>query len=57
MIGIPIDIDRSDAEILADIDRVWEQTRHVAVGQPPDETARAAMQRAYEEARKQPVPA
>jgi catechol-2,3-dioxygenase len=57
MIGVPIDIDRSDVEVLADIDRVWEQTRHVAVGQPPDEAARAAMQRAYEDARKQPAPA
>jgi catechol-2,3-dioxygenase len=55
MIGIPIDIDRPDAEILADIDRVWEQTRHVPVGTPPDEAAQAAMQRAYEDARKQPV--
>lgn len=55
MIGIPIDIDRPDAEIMADIDRVWEQTRHIPVGTPPDEAAQAAMQRAYEEARKQPV--
>jgi catechol-2,3-dioxygenase len=55
MIGVPIDIDRPDAEIMADIDRVWEQTRHVAVGMAPDEAAIAAMQRAYEDARKQPV--
>jgi catechol-2,3-dioxygenase len=57
MIGVPIDIDRPDAEIMADIDRVWEQTRHVAVGMAPDEAAVAAMQRAYEDARKQPVAA
>jgi catechol 2,3-dioxygenase len=57
MIGVPIDIDRSDAEIMADIDRVWEQTRHVSVGMPPDEAAQQAMQRAYADVRKQPVPA
>jgi catechol-2,3-dioxygenase len=53
MIGVPIDIDRPDAEIMATIDRVWEQTKHVAMGTPPDEAAQAAMQRAYAEARKQ----
>ena len=57
MIGVPIDIDRPDAEIMADIDRVWEQTRHVSVGMVPDEAAQSAMQRAYEEARRQPVTA
>ena len=51
MVGVPIDIDRPDAEIMADIDRVWEQTRHVAVGQAPDAAAVAAMQQAYEDAR------
>jgi catechol 2,3-dioxygenase len=50
MIGVPIDIDRSDEEIMATIDRVWEQTRHVAVGQAPDAAALAAMKQAYEEA-------
>src|SRR5690349_4248242 len=52
MVGIPIDIDRPEADILAEIDRVWEQTRHVAMGTPPDEAAQAAMQRAYQEARR-----
>jgi hypothetical protein len=47
MIGIPIDIDRPEAEILAEIDRVWEQTRHVGVGMVPDAAAIAAMERAY----------
>jgi catechol-2,3-dioxygenase len=51
MIGVPIDIDRPDAEIMATIDHIWEQTRHVAMGTPPDEAALAAMQRAYAEAR------
>jgi len=55
MIGVPIDIDRPDAEIMAEIDRVWQQTRHVAVGMVPDQAAQAAMQRAYAEAGRQPV--
>jgi catechol-2,3-dioxygenase len=50
MVGVPIDIDRPDDEILAQIDRVWDQTRHVAMGTPPDAAAVAAMQRAYQEA-------
>jgi catechol-2,3-dioxygenase len=50
MIGVPIDLDRSDEEIMQTIDRVWEQTRHVSVGMVPDESAVAAMQRAYQEA-------
>jgi catechol-2,3-dioxygenase len=57
MIGVPIDIDRPDAEIMADIDRVWEETRHISVGMPPDDAAQQAMQRAYADARRQPVPA
>jgi catechol-2,3-dioxygenase len=51
MVGVPIDIDRPDAEILAQIDRVWEQTRHVAMGTAPDADAVAAMQQAMQEAR------
>jgi catechol-2,3-dioxygenase len=50
MIGVPIDIHRSKAEVLAEIDRVWEQTRHVPVGGVPDATAIEAMERAYREA-------
>jgi catechol-2,3-dioxygenase len=50
MVGIPIDIDRAEADVLADIDRVWEQTRHVPMGTVPDQAAIAAMQRAYKEA-------
>lgn len=49
MVGVPIDIDRPDAEIMATIDDVWEQTRHVAMGAPPDEAAVAAMNRAMQE--------
>jgi hypothetical protein len=51
MIGIPIDIDRPDDEIMAQIDRVWEQTRHVAMGTTRDAAAVAAMQQAMKEAR------
>src|SRR5215467_9783416 len=47
MVGIPIDIDRPDADILAQIDALWEQTRHVAMGTPPDAAAIAAMDEAY----------
>ena len=36
-ISVPVDLDRPDADILADIDRVWEQTRHVPMGSAPDE--------------------
>ena len=50
MIGVPIDIDRAEDEILAQIDHVWEQTRHVAMGTPPDAAAVAAMQQAYRDA-------
>jgi catechol-2,3-dioxygenase len=50
MVGVPIDIDRPDDEIMAQIDRVWEQTRHVAMGTPPDAAAVAAMQQAYRDA-------
>jgi len=50
MVGIPIDIDRSEADVLADIDRVWAETRHVPMGSVPDAAAIAAMNRAYEQA-------
>ena len=48
MVGIPIDIDRPDDEILAEIDQVWEQTRHVPMGGVPDAAAIAAMDRVYQ---------
>ena len=55
MIGIPIDIERPDAEIMADIERIWQQTRHVRMGEKPDAAAIAAMKRAREEVRKPAV--
>jgi catechol 2,3-dioxygenase-like lactoylglutathione lyase family enzyme len=39
-IGVPIDIERPDEEIMADVRYIWEQVRHVGVGEKPDaETA------------------
>ena len=35
-IAIPIDIERSDAAVLADVHRYWEKVRHVQVGELPD---------------------
>jgi catechol-2,3-dioxygenase len=55
MVGIPIDIDRSETEVLADIDRVWEHTRHVPIGGVPDAAAIAAMERAYRQAGQVPA--
>jgi catechol-2,3-dioxygenase len=51
MIGIPIDIERADDEIMADIDRIWQETRHVPMGEKPDAAAIAAMKRAREKPR------
>lgn len=47
MIGVPIDIERPDDELMAEIDRIWRQTRHVRMGEKPDAAAIEAMQRAY----------
>jgi catechol-2,3-dioxygenase len=39
-VGVPIDIERSDAEVLADVHAVWDRVKHVGVGEKPDaETA------------------
>ena len=35
-IGIPIDIERPDEEIVAEVHRYWEKVRHVRVGESPD---------------------
>lgn len=35
MIGVPIDIDRPDAEVMADVRRVWEVCKQVAMGVTP----------------------
>jgi catechol-2,3-dioxygenase len=51
MVGVPIDIQRSKEEVLADVDRVYEKTRHVPMGAIPDAGAVAAMKEATEAAR------
>jgi catechol-2,3-dioxygenase len=57
MIGIPIDIERPDDEIMAEIRSIWDKTRHVKMGEKPDEAAVAAMKQAYADAaaRRQPA--
>jgi catechol 2,3-dioxygenase len=50
MIGVPIDIDRPDDEVLADVDRVWRQTKHVPIGAAPDAATVEIMRRAEREA-------
>ena len=35
-ISVPIDIDRPDDEVMADVNRVWEQVRHIGIGEKPD---------------------
>ena len=51
MVGVPIDIQRSEAEVLADVDRVYEKTKHVPMGAVPDAAAIAAMNEAVQAAR------
>jgi|SRR5581483_2103909 len=36
MIGVPIDIDRPDEEVMADVHRVWEVSREVEMGITPE---------------------
>ncbi len=41
-IGVPIDIDQSDEEVMAEVRRSWEAARNVEMGQPPSpETVQA----------------
>ncbi len=42
-ISIPIDIERPDAEIMADLQRYWQTVRHVGVGEKPDAATAAAI--------------
>jgi catechol-2,3-dioxygenase len=57
MIGIPIDIERPDEKILADIDRIYEKTRHVKMGERPDPETAAFIRQAYQDAVATPVSA
>lgn len=49
-IGVPIDIDRPDEEIMADIRAMWEQVRHVHVGEKPDAATAARIREMVEAA-------
>ncbi len=42
-IGIAIDIERPDAQVMADVHRYWDQTRHVQVGEKADAKTQAIM--------------
>jgi catechol-2,3-dioxygenase len=51
MVGVPIDLQRSKEEVLAEVDRVYAKTRHVPMGAVPDAAAITAMREAVQEAR------
>ena len=51
MVGVPIDIQRSQEEVLQDVERVYAKTRHVPMGAVPDAAAIAAMREAVDAAR------
>ena len=34
-IGIPIDIDQSDEQVMAEVNRSWDTVKHVAIGTVP----------------------
>ena len=42
-IAIPIDIDQSDEEVMADVDRSFEVSQHVEMGKAPSEETRDAI--------------
>jgi catechol-2,3-dioxygenase len=42
-VSAPIDIDRPDEEVMADVNRVWERVKHVPMGEKPDPEAVAAI--------------
>jgi catechol 2,3-dioxygenase len=42
-VGVPIDIERPDEEVMADVHRVWEVTRHTKLGEKPDAATQAAI--------------
>lgn len=51
MIGVPVDIQQSREDVLAEVDRVYEKTKHVPMGARPDAATVAAMRAAVQEAR------
>jgi catechol 2,3-dioxygenase-like lactoylglutathione lyase family enzyme len=42
-IGVPIDIERSDEEVMAEVRRIWEKVRHVPMGEKPDAETQAVI--------------
>ena len=42
-IGVPIDIERSDEAVMAEVRRIWEKVRHVPMGQKPDPETQAVI--------------
>jgi hypothetical protein len=36
MVSVPIDIDKSDEEVMADVHRVWEVCKEVEMGKTPE---------------------
>ncbi len=51
IIGIPIDIDRPDEEVMADARRVWEKVQKVEMGKAPDAATQEAIKELNEAAR------
>jgi len=43
-IGVGIDIDRPDEEVLAEVRSIWEKVRHVPLGEKPDAETQAVIQ-------------
>lgn len=50
MISVPIDVDRPDDVVLAEIDRIYAHTKHVPMGAAPDPETQELMRRAEREA-------
>ena len=40
-VGVPIDIDRPDQEVLDEVYAIWQSVRHVEMGSPPDAETQA----------------
>ncbi len=43
MIGVPIDIEQSDDEVMAEVNRAWETVQHVEMGAAPDPETQEAI--------------
>ena len=42
-IGVPIDIERPDEAVMAEVRAIWEKVRHVPMGQKPDPETQAVI--------------